>query len=385
MKMETKTNIRRNDLDWLRVIGILTVFVFHSLRFFAFDDWHVMSSRRSLVADEIISVLNLWIMPLMFLISGASIYYGFSRGKPGKFALDKVLRLLVPLLVNAFTLCMLQVYLEHITHHQFNGSIIEFIPHYFQGIYGITPGDNFALVGMHLWYVAALFVFSILLIPVFVLLKSQRGERILSKAMDFLGIPGLAYLLVIPISLIKNFACPYSILGYEISTWSVGIYLWCLLACFMIMSSQRLQVNIQRLRWISLAIAVIAAVVAKSTDDVLEDTAMWFGLMAFLGFAMKYLNFSTPFLKYAAPAVLPFYILHQTVLLCSGYFVMQWQVPVYVTWLVNTSISFAVIMVLYEFVVRRSNVMRFLFGMKPVKKQSTASEVPALQGEQQKI
>ena len=45
---------------------------------------------------------------------------------------------------------------------------------------------------------------------------------------------------------------------------------------------------------------------------------------------MKHLNFTTPFLKYANEAVLPFYILHQTVIVTLGYFVVRGRSP---TWL----------------------------------------------------
>ena len=36
--METKAVTRRYDLDWLRVMGILTVFIYHSGRFFQLGD-----------------------------------------------------------------------------------------------------------------------------------------------------------------------------------------------------------------------------------------------------------------------------------------------------------------------------------------------------------
>jgi glucan biosynthesis protein C len=52
------------------------------------------------------------------------------------------------------------------------------------------------------------------------------------------------------------------------------------------------------------------------------------------------------------------------VLLCVGYFVVQWAIPAAVKFVVIDAISFAIIMALYEFVVRRFNVIRFLFGMK---------------------
>ena len=35
------TTTRRYDLDWLRVLAILSVFIYHSTRFFNLGDWHV--------------------------------------------------------------------------------------------------------------------------------------------------------------------------------------------------------------------------------------------------------------------------------------------------------------------------------------------------------
>ena len=87
---------------------------------------------------------------------------------------------------------------------------------------------------------------------------------------------------------------------------------------------------------------------------------------------MKYLNTSTSFVRYANEAVLPFYILHQTVLLCVGYIVVQWAIPDFLKWLIILLTSFGIIMALYEFLVRRFNVLRVLFGMKPIAKRPIA-------------
>jgi peptidoglycan/LPS O-acetylase OafA/YrhL len=73
---------------------------------------------------------------------------------------------------------------------------------------------------------------------------------------------------------------------------------------------------------------------------------------------------SQPILSYANEAVLPFYILHHPVLVSVGYFVVRWAVPAVVKFAIIDALSFAIIMALYEFVVRRFNVIRFLFGMK---------------------
>jgi peptidoglycan/LPS O-acetylase OafA/YrhL len=84
---------------------------------------------------------------------------------------------------------------------------------------------------------------------------------------------------------------------------------------------------------------------------------------------MQYLAVRTARLDYASEAVLPFYILHQTVIVTVGYFVLQWALPDVLEWATVVVISFAVIMLLYEFIVRRFNMMRVLFGMKPMAKQ----------------
>src|SRR3990172_7810121 len=151
--METKTVQRRFDLDWLRVLAILSVFLYHSTRFFNFGDWHVKNPVTYPFAQYLESFMEPWMMPLIFLISGASIFYALDKGGAGKFFKDKVLRLLVPLVVGVFTHASLQVYLERLTHGQFSGSYFEFLPHYFEGIYlDIGVGGNFAFAGMHLWY-----------------------------------------------------------------------------------------------------------------------------------------------------------------------------------------------------------------------------------------
>ena len=91
--------------------------------------------------------------------------------------------------------------------------------------------------------------------------------------------------------------------------------------------------------------------------------ALWLGLrfvlpehleLAFslIGFGMKHLNFSTPFLKYAYEAVEPFYNLHQTVIFFVGYFVVQWTRSDMLKFLFIQTFSFLISIGIYEFLVR---------------------------------
>jgi len=136
---------RRFELDWLRVLAIAAVFLFHSGRFFDPQDWHVKNPSTHPALEILAALAIVWMMPLLFTISGASTFYALRKRCGGAFLKDRAQRLLVPLVVGIFTHAVWQVYLERTTHYQFSGSFWQFLPHYFDGLYGV--GGNFAWMG----------------------------------------------------------------------------------------------------------------------------------------------------------------------------------------------------------------------------------------------
>ncbi len=374
-----RASLRLYYLDWLRVLAILTVFVYHSSRFFNMETWHVKNPTWYPWVEVWNRFATAWLLPLLFVISGASLFFAVGKGGAGKFVKDKALRLLVPLLVCDFTHASLQVYLERLTHGQFSGSYFQYLPNYFF--------DDFEWQGMHLWYLWVLFLFSVILYPLMRWLKG-RGRGALAKLGDLLAQPGAVYALALPaIALVVLFDYNSAVMTHN-AGWAFIVYLWLTLAGFLVVSGEHLQASIQRLRWLSLALGLVLVGCQLFLLGLDEGPAFgtwhnalgwgsralgsWCCVLAALGFGRKHLNFSTPFLGYANEAVLPFYILHQTVLLCVGYFIVQWAIPDPLKWAVILLVSFPIIMVLYEFLVRRFNLMRFLFGMKPLVKQPAA-------------
>jgi hypothetical protein len=95
---------------------------------------------------------------------------------------------------------------------------------------------------------------------------------------------------------------------------------------------------------------------------------------------MKHLTFNKPYLQPLNEAVLPFYVLHQSVLIYVGYVVVQWDIPALAKWLIIAPLSFAIIVGLIA-IIRRVNVLRFLFGMKPLPRsvQSAPTGMPVSQ------
>jgi peptidoglycan/LPS O-acetylase OafA/YrhL len=74
---------RRYDIDWLRIIAVFLVFIFHNARFFDFNEWHVKNSELDLGMTIFVNFLGGVGMPLFFIISGMATFYflGFANAK----------------------------------------------------------------------------------------------------------------------------------------------------------------------------------------------------------------------------------------------------------------------------------------------------------------
>jgi peptidoglycan/LPS O-acetylase OafA/YrhL len=380
--MTSNTSRRRYEFDWLRVLAILTVFVYHSTRFFNLGDWHV-KNINTYVWVEIWNIFaTRWMMPLFFIISGASLFYAIAKsGGWSRFYVNKFMRLMIPVLVAAVTHSALQIYLERLNHGQFSGSFFSFLPEYFKGLYLATgmPG-NFAFHGMHLWYLLFLFIYSLICYPLFVWLKAS-GREILSRIISWFTIPGLMVVGFSTPLVVMKALIPGAVLEVGNGGWGFLHYLWFLIAGFMMVSSDRLQQQIKDQRKISLLLGVVlmsaylyllfspsrapfSALITDWTYALLNFFSAWCWLLAILGFGMRYLAFDRPVLRYANEAVLPFFILHQTVLLFVGYFVMTWEIQDALKWMVVFIGAFIIIIMLYVLLVRKYELLRFLFGMK---------------------
>lgn len=386
--MLTKNTSRRIDIDWMRMLLILTVFFYHCGRFFNGDDWHVMASKQSLFFTHLINFLNPIMMPTIFILSAAAIVFTLGSRSLGRFAWDKVKRLLIPLIFGIFILSPSMVYQERLTQRAFSGSFWQFLPHYFDGWYAF--GGNFAWMGLHLWYLEILFIFTFLCLPLFLFFKSRWGAALIRGLAWFFEKPGAIYLLTlatgITVPLFEN-ADPLGM--RDMGGNMLPTYLAFFILGFVIFSDERIQRAIIRQRFISLAAGLLLTysyLYGRYTDaffagtdsrlwNVVEPFFAWAWILSILGFGMKHLNISNRFLGYGNEAVLPFYMLHQPVILIIGYFIIQLPLPVALQYLLIAILSFTVIMVIYEFLVRRVNLLRVLFGMKPLKKERKAEAV----------
>jgi hypothetical protein len=67
----------------------------------------------------------------------------------------------------------------------------------------------------------------------------------------------------------------------------------------------------------------------------------WVAFMLSLG--ARYLNVKNKLVTYGNEAVLPFYIFHQTIILCVGWFLIRWNMNILSKFLIIAVISFILI------------------------------------------
>jgi glucan biosynthesis protein C len=372
---------RRYDVDWLRVLGMMVVFLFHNARFFDTDGWHVKSPRTTPAVTMVVIFTVQWMMPLFFLLSGIGAYHALARQKWPQYLLARVKRLAVPLVFGIFVfIAPWQVYLERISHNQYSGSFWSWYPHYFEGTFGL--GGNFAWMGVHLWYLEALFIFSIFTLPLFLFLRSRAGRYLVAALSYPMTMRGMIFLLALPIAIMEFIADSPALAESlfhrrDFGGWSLLPYFAIFGLGFLLAGSKEMTDAVERHRFAGLVAAFLIFVVAYvavkkhalSESSIafaaLRGVFCWAFLIAICGLASRHLRFSNGFLKYANEAVLPFYILHQTIILTVGFYVLKLDTSLWLEYLIIATISFLIIMALYELLIRRINFLRFLFGLKP--------------------
>ncbi len=371
---------RHYDHDWLTVLAMLVIFLFHCARFFNFEDWHVKNNQLDAGMSLFVSIVAQWIMPLFFLLSGLSSAYSLKSRTAGDYIGNRFRRLVIPLTFGTFILLVpVQVWIERVSHGQFDGTFIEFYPHYFQGLYAF--GGNFAWMGLHLWYLEMLFIFSLLTLPLFILLQKEKIQERISGAATFFAKNGTIFLFSIPLFLMEWLVNlqPEGAGIRRFGGWSPFSYLVFFVIGFLLSVNSGYKKAAERLRFISLALGLMTTALMfvfhidlSPLGDFAEYTVpvfcrsvnSWFWLLALLGFGSKYLKFTNAVLNYAREAVLPFYILHQTLIVFIGYCIANWETSVMVKYLALSTLSFAGILALYDLLIKRITILRFMFGMK---------------------
>ncbi|WP_157950986.1 acyltransferase family protein [Peribacillus acanthi] len=352
-------------LDWLRVVATFVVFIYHVVMFFNPFPWHVKNIELDGTYMFLFTMItSLWIMPLFFLISGASTYFALQRYSVSQLAKDRLIRLGIPLIVAVFFLSPPQVYIERITLEQFNGSFFQFLPHYFDGLYlDIGGPGNFAFVGLHLWYVFFLLIFTYLTLPIFKkMLDSGKGS-----SPSFIGFGIFLF-----ISYLLLFVETIGLGG-----WDLLYYLFVFIAGFKFISNSTFMEKVRAYFPILLIIGFVVAgwygyislgdapswISAKSAVLAVRVLGSWSLIFVLLGLFMMRFNRKTKTLQIGSKYALPFYILHQPIIVVIGYFLSSVEIAIPLKFILLLVLSFFIISILL-WLFEKIRILRLPFGFK---------------------
>jgi hypothetical protein len=348
------------------------------------EPWHI----KNLVLTDALTIPmafgSQFMMPLFFILSGISTRFALGSRPAKEFSWKRILRLGVPVVtLGWFVLSPPQIYIEATTAQGYNappfsGTFWQFISRYFTPFYG--TGGYFPWSGMHLWYLAWLLIFTLVSLPLFLYLRSPAGKKVLQSLGNLLDKPG-AILAVGLVVYLPELLVPRGLrfLGWSEGGWLLATHWLLLILGFILGSELRLRGAMERHRWIALGLAVVtlfplvgwAPTMGEGPAGSLDLAFKWgwrtlngwFWLVAILGFGARHLNRPHPLLAYAGPAVLPFYILHQPLIVVLAYWLRGWPLAILPEYLLLASAVFVLAMGLYHFAIRRSRVLRFVFGM----------------------
>jgi peptidoglycan/LPS O-acetylase OafA/YrhL len=382
MKAATETPARLYYLDWIRALAMLSIFLFHCDRIFDFDGWHINNDVTNLASTIHIQFFNQWMMPLFFIVSGAAVYFSLRNRTAGGFLKERSLRILIPwVIIGIFVIAPPQVYLDRVFHGEFTGTFFQWYPHYFEGLQGF--GGNFAFHGQHLWYLMDLFIFSLITLPLF-LPGRKTDKSLISRLATKFEKPWAVFLFFIPLAIAAILSDVIG-LGFTrvMGSWDMLSYLLFFILGYLIISNTRIQDVVKSYAIVALIAAVVLSVLVLYIQmgvEIPHVFSIWAGfltlrallawcwIIAILGLGSRFLNFNNRFLGYASEAVLPFYILHQTIIIIIGFYVVQWSLSAAPKYFIIVIFSFIAIILIYDLLVRRINVLRFLFGMRLKKK-----------------
>jgi len=379
--METKRE-RHHDLDWLRVIAIIILLYFHTGMIFVSWGWHITNSETSKFLEYIMGWLHNWRMPLLLFISGAGTYFALGFRSPKKFLKERHKRLLIPLLMGILLIVPPQIYIERIS--QF-ASYFEFYPTIFQFV--AYPAGNFSW--HHLWFIMYLLVYSVIGLPFFLYLRSEKSQKTRDFISNLLTKKGGFSFVFIPMIMFQFILMPF--FPYEthalIDDWGYFVYYFLFfLFGYIIYSDKRNWLQLKKQRKIYLILAILSLIPFYSAwlipynisfyrydfiFKIASAIVTWYWVLAIIGYGQKYLNKKSKVLSYANEAIYPFYILHQTAIVVIGYYVIQWNFGISMKFLIISTLSLVSSMLIYYILISPFNLFRILFGMKALVKNNS--------------
>jgi peptidoglycan/LPS O-acetylase OafA/YrhL len=388
-KIETKPT-RRYDIDAFRVFATILTIYFHTMFLFSWGTGYFIQNKElSVELLFIILFIDIWHMPLFFFLAGISTSYSLNSRTGREYLKERVKRIVIPLILGILIVIPLIVYFERLAWwsdtryntENFSGTFFEFYPLYF----AIGTIDWY-----HLWFIAYLSIFSLVALPLFLRLIKDK-EKISSIANKYAKGKKI-FLFAIPL-IVVNVGLRWIFPGYSKYFFDdlahVFFYLFIFIFGFLIIKDIRFEDSIDRNKKLALILGIISScfflilffliiiipmqglilLLWYVTYYTLFSFSSWCWLIAFYGYGKKLLTKQNSVISYLSNIALPIYIIHLTVIIMIGFYVLQWEAHWVIKFIVISISSMFIIILLCE-LIKTNNVTRFIFGMRPKVKKT---------------
>lgn len=347
-----KTEVRRYDIDWLRVIAIGLLLIYHIA--ITFQPWGVfigfIQSDRSLENMWApMAMLNVWRIPLLFFVSGMGVAFAIRKRNLKQLLLERTRRIFLPFVFGIFAIVPLHI----LIWQKYYVQELEYSP---------QPG--------HLWFLANIFLYVLILAPLFFYLSRNDEGRISSFLKRVYRHPG-GLLLIIALFVIEAVLIDPEI--YELYAMTFHGFLMGLIAFFFgftcVQTGEAFWKTVLKWRWALLSAALILYLVRLIVFDLRApnylmpiESNLW--IFAVFGFAYRYLNQPGRALVYLSQGAYPIYILHMVFLYLGSYFIIPLNIPLWIKFILITTVTGIGCFAAYDLVIRRIPFIRPLFGLK---------------------
>ena len=344
--------MRRYDIDWLRVLVLGLLILYHatiSFMPFGIKLFFPQNKQTMEILWFIMALINIWRIPLLFIISGMAVCFSMKRRNWKEMFKDRGLRIMVPYIFGVFVICPISILFQSI----FYGGEISYTP---------NPG--------HLWFLNNIWVYFCCLIALFVYLQKNPNNlllKFLKKIFMYrLGI----YIMVIPFIIEVILITPdsYSSYAYSIHGWVLG------LICFFtgyifILLKENFWEAVSRVKNTTLIIAFLLYLVRVFLLEFVGfhpltaiESYSW--VISIFGYGAKYLNKKSTRLSYLSTAVYPIYILHMPLQFFFSLFIIPWDIPAILKLILIIMSTLISSFAIYDLVIKRLKWIRPLFGLK---------------------
>jgi peptidoglycan/LPS O-acetylase OafA/YrhL len=353
--------------DWLRIIACAVVVLIHCVHMFG-ELYHAQADLRLNDGSAyMISFLSYWCMDLFFLVAGASTWLALRKKTTRQFIKERFQRLLLPLVIGFVLLVPLQAYFELVSNGQYKGSLLEYYPFLLGNILFNGQLSWIVTTIHHLWFLAYLFVFSLVALPLCLYLRSEKGLVWIDRLATLCERPGGLLVPVLPIIVVQLSLRA----AFPVYCGLADALCWLLfyIEGYMLFASPRLRRALQRQGKLALELAIAGLmfilILGKMgllhrwmyTPDystgcllfqILASLTLWSCLLATLSAGDKYLNRNSAFLVYGSTASFWWYMLHFPIVIIVAYYLLPLHLYAPLTFLLMAASSFVSTFVLTE-------------------------------------